>query len=94
MQSFLSLITADQPGETKHLNFHKAVIVLLTYEHTIHRRILGAEQTFRFDVKTAKTTLDTALFKWFAPEVLERYEVPMGKVPETKYDSWMKGGNT
>lgn len=91
VQSFLSLITADQLGETKHLNFHKAVMVLLTYQHTIHRRMLGAEQTFRFDVKTAKTTLDTALFKWFAPEVLERYEVPMGKVPDTKYDSWMKG---
>jgi hypothetical protein len=94
MQSFLSLITADQPGETKHLNFHKAVMVLLTYQHTISKRPLNVDQSFRFDVKTAKTTLDTALFKWFAPEVLERYEVPMGKVPDTKYDSWMKGVNT
>lgn len=95
VQSFLSLITADQPEETKHLNFHKAVIVLLTYQHTIRKRGLSEDnQVFRFDPNTAKTTLDTALFKWFAPEVLERYEVPIGKVPETKYDSWMKGVNT
>jgi hypothetical protein len=95
VQNFLGLITSDQPGETKHLNFHKAVIVLLTYQHTIHKRGLsGDNQVFRFDPNTAKTTLDTALFKWFAPEALERYEVPMGKVPETKYDSWMKGVNT
>lgn len=93
MHSFVKLITSDQPGETKHLNFHKATIALLTYNHTISTRTLE-EKSYTFDAETAKTTLDTALFKWFAPEVLERYEVPMGKVPETKYDSWMKGENT
>jgi hypothetical protein len=45
-------------------------------------------------VTPAKTTLDTTLFKWFAPEVLERFEVPKGKIPSNKYTSWMQGENT
>jgi hypothetical protein len=52
-------------------------------------------RTTWFDVAPAKTTLDTVLFKWFAPEVLERYEVPKDKVPNMKYNNWIdEGENT
>jgi hypothetical protein len=92
-QKFIGLITSDQPEESKHTNFHKAALILLTYKHSnlITKKSDTSSKSVWFEVAPAKATLDTALFKWFAPEVLERYEVPMGKVPDTKYDSWMKG---
>jgi hypothetical protein len=95
-QKFIDLIKSDQPEESRHTNFHKAALILLSYKHTnlIEKRgDVGTKSTW-LEVAPAKTTLDTALFKWFAPEVLERYEVPMGKLPETKYNSWMEGENT
>lgn len=96
-QKFLELIKSDQPDETKHLNFHKAALVLLTYKHSNLTEKKGGDMSARttwLDVSTGQQTLDTALFKWFAPEVLERYEVPKGKVPSNKYMSWMEGVNT
>jgi hypothetical protein len=95
-QGFLDLIKSDQPEESKHTNFHKAALVVLSYKHTniTERKSEVGTKSVWLDVAPAKTTLDTALFKWFAPEVLERYEVPKGKVPETKYNSWMEGENT
>jgi len=96
VNNFLDLIKSDQPEEAKHLNFHKAALVVLTHQHTniIEKKSQVGSKSFWLDVVPAKSTLDTALFKWFAPEVLERYEVPKGKLPETKYNSWMKGENT
>ena len=95
-QKFIGLITSDQPEESKHLNFHKAALILLTYKQSnlIAKKPDTSSKSVWFEVAPAKTTLDTALFKWFAPEVLERYEVPMGKSPETKYNSWMGEENT
>jgi hypothetical protein len=96
VNKFLDLIKSDQPEESKHLNFHKAALVVLSYKHSniVEKRgDVGSRSTW-LDVVPAKATLDTTLFKWFAPEVLERYEVPMGKLPETKYNSWMEGENT
>lgn len=95
-QKFLDLIKSDQPEEIRHTNFHKAALVVLSYKHTNiteKRGDVGTRSTW-LDVTPAKATLDTVLFKWFAPEVLERYEVPRGKLPETKYNSWMEGENT
>jgi hypothetical protein len=96
VNKFLDLIKSDQPEETKHLNFHKAALVILTDKHTniIEKKSDAGSRSVWLDVAPAKTTLDTTLFKWFAPEVLERYEVPKGKLPETKYNSWMEGENT
>lgn len=93
MNKFLDLIKSDQPEETKHLNFHKAALVILTDKHTniIEKKSDAGSKSVWLDVTPAKATLDMALFKWFAPEVLERYEVPKGKLPETKYNSWMQG---
>ena len=96
VNKFIDLIKSDQPEENKHTNFHKAALVVLTDKHTniIEKRgDVGTRSTW-LDVAPAKATLDTTLFKWFAPEVLERYEVPKGKLPETKYNSWMKWENT
>jgi hypothetical protein len=95
-QKFLDLIKSDQPEESKHTNFHKAALVVLSHKHTniVESKAEVGTKSVWFDVAPAKTTLDTTLFKWFAPEVLERYEVPKGKVPETKYNSWMEGENT
>ena len=98
VQKFLELVKSDQPEESKHLNFHKAALMLLSYKHTnMTEKKEGVDMSERsvwLDVATGTQTLDTTLFKWFAPEVLERYEVPKGKVPETKYNSWMEGENT
>lgn len=96
VNKFLDLITSDQPEENKHTNFHKAALVLLAYNHTnlVERKTEAGSVAIWLDVPMAKTTLDTTLFKWFAPEVLERYEVPKGKVPDAKYDSWIEGENT
>ena len=91
--AFLELIRSDQPEETKHTNFHKAALVLMTYGQTslIKRKAVEKAPMFWFMADTPKTTLDTTLFKWFAPEVLERYEVPKGKIPSNKYTSWIEG---
>jgi RNase P/RNase MRP subunit p29 len=96
VNKFIDLIKSDQPEESRHTNFHKAALILLSYKHSNLTENKGATdiRTTWLDVTPAKTTLDTTLFKWFAPEVLERYEVPKGKVPETKYNSWMQGENT
>jgi hypothetical protein len=96
VNKFLDLIKSDQPEENKHINFHKAALVVLSYKHTniVEERGAVGSRSVWLDVVPAKTTLDTTLFKWFAPEVLERYEVPRGKLPETKYNSWMEGENT
>lgn len=93
---FLALIASDQPEETKHENFHKAALVLLTYNHTslVEKRADRGTRTIWFDVAPAKNTLDTVLFKWFSNEVFERYEVPKDKVPNMKYNSWVDGEST
>lgn len=95
-QKFLDLIASDQPEETKHINFHKATMVVLTHRHTniIEEKTKAGTKSVWMDVVPAKGRLDTALFKWFSSEVLERYEVPKGKLPDTKYNSWMEGENT
>ena len=92
MQKFLELIKSDQPEETKHLNFHKAALVLLTYNRSniVDKKLNSDARTVLLASKTAKGTLDTTLFKWFANEVLERYEVPKGKVPSENYVGWIE----
>lgn len=95
VNAFFDLIRSDQPEETKHTNFHKAALILLTYgqRNMIEKKGDTHIKSFTFPANSAKTTLDTVLYKWFANEVLERYEVPKGKVPSNKYTSWVKEEN-
>lgn len=96
VRKFMELIRNDQPEETKHLNFHKAALVLLTYNHAaiVEKKDDAHGRTIWFMADKAKETLDTTLFKWYANEVLEWYEVPKGKVPSNKYTSWVNQENT
>lgn len=94
--AFLDLIKPDQAEETKHTNFHKAVLILLANNHTNiteEKANIGARTTW-FMAEASKDVLSETLFKWFADEVLERYEVPAGKVPSNKYTSWVTQENT
>lgn len=96
VNNLLDLIKSDQPEETKHTNFHKAALVLLTHGHSniVEKKQDHNAKSIHFIAERAKASLDTTLLKWFADEVLTRYELPRGKTPGTKYAGWLAGENT
>lgn len=96
MGEFLDLIKSDQPEDTKYENFHKATLVLLAHgmSNIVEKKDASSARTVWLIPETGKNNLDTALFKWYANEVLERYEVPKGKVPSNKYKGWVEEENT
>jgi hypothetical protein len=94
VQEFLGLIASEQPEDNKHMNFHKAMMILLTYATAITEKKADVPvRTVWLNPLKATNTLELTLLKWFSDEVLERYEVPKGKVPSNKYTSWIEGGN-
>jgi hypothetical protein len=86
-KAFEYLIRPDQPEEDKHTSFYKAALLLIAKLDTDEMDI-RAEETFAMS-KHIVPLLDDVLFMLYAPDVLVRYELPMGKVSSGIYEHWM-----
>lgn len=92
MQGFLGLIASDQPEENKHQNYYKAAVMLCVYERRVQYvgGVADMNSMVWVNPNHVKKVLDTALLKYHADEVLERYELEKGKIPTSKYKTWIK----
>ncbi len=90
MEAFYNLIRDDQPEETRTDNYYKAALGVLAARH-MWRVAAVTPRTYEFFCADAVAYLDEVLFKYFADEVFVMRDVPEGKVPNNKYDTWVYG---
>lgn len=88
---FLSLITSDQPEETKHDNFYKAFLALCVGERDlwIDPKVIDGKQ-LTANPETVIEMYNKALMMAHAREVLEVTMLPPGKTPNPKYQGWIE----
>jgi hypothetical protein len=87
---FLALIDGGERHE-KHLDFHKAMLVLLTYQMKIYAGEGNLTNVRSYGVDGIHKLLESVLFRWFADEVVEKFELADGQVSTTNYGKWLKG---
>lgn len=92
MQTFLGWVT-DQ-SEDKHNSFYKATLMLLGHQRRMTIARNDGEATLWTAPDAAFDLMDKVLLRWHADEVLEKYELPPGKKPTSKYLGWVKEENT
>jgi hypothetical protein len=90
MEAFYNLIRDDQPEDKRTDNYYKAALGVLAARH-MWRINADIPRTYEFFCYDAIGYLDEVLFKYFADEVFVMRDVPEGKVPSNKYDTWMYG---
>ena len=86
-KAFEYLIRPDQPEDGKHMNFYKAALALIAKAETDTMDIRTDDVSVQS--KHIVPLLDDVLFMLYAPQVLVRYELPMGKVSSGIYEHWM-----
>jgi hypothetical protein len=88
IDSFIQLIRAEQPEETKHTNFYKgALAVMMTCERFYPQG--QDDNTYVLKAKSMVKVCDTIILKMHAKEVLMRKELPLGSVSKGTYDGWV-----
>jgi hypothetical protein len=86
-KAFEYLIRPDQPEDGKHMNFYKAALALIAKLEDDSMDIRTDDVSVRS--KHIVPLLDDVLFMLYAPQVLVRYELAMGKVSSGIYEHWM-----
>ena len=90
MEAFMRLCANDQPEEDKHTNFHKAVMVMLTYTHW-----LGADDGDLTNIRSVRNPKLLAMFegvmkRHHRAEYLDKVQLKNGALPNTTYMLWMQ----
>lgn len=88
--AFDLLIQNGQADESRGANFYKACVMLaaaVTAEQGAHS-IPTTRGHIRVTPKSIEACLDGIQFKWFSDEVFVLADVPEGKVPNYRYNSW------
>lgn len=93
-REFFSLIQNDQDEDTKHANFYKAFVILMTASgHTS-----GYSQPYRADdltvvqnvsLSTIKDNFEKVMKMYFAKAILETVVLKDGMPPNKTYTNWM-----
>jgi len=85
---FLALIDgADR--ENKHQDFHKAMMILMTYNLNPIADEQHLTNVMSYGSDGIRKRLEEILFKWFAEEVVEKFELEQGKLCTTSYNKWL-----
>ena len=85
---FLALIDgADR--ESKHQDFHKAMMILMTYDMNTIAEEQCLTTVMSYGSDGIRKRLEEILFKWFAEEVVEKFELEQGKLCTTSYNKWL-----
>ncbi len=86
----VELITSDQPEESKHSNFYKAVLelVLATRGGYFFPGLLSDGVEVQADVILPK--FREIVYRHHSAEIFEKVLLPVGKAANKKYDSWVK----
>lgn len=84
---FFGLINPDQPEPHKTSNFYTAFLFLVASVHNVQQ--FGSMAT-RFNIQTKSITdaLKEVIYKYHSDEVFEKVKLPIGKVPNKKYEKW------
>ena len=88
---FFALCTNAQDDNTKHTNFHKAMMVMLT----AGQGLIRASADDLTEVRTTRNMnvlkyFELAMKKFHRKEILERVHMAGGKIPNPVYELWMK----
>lgn len=87
---FIDLISSS--GEDAHTDHYKAAVLLCIYHRNVWIRnddlANDRNKTLAVDVGAPMTLLDNIVMRWHADEVLVREPLPLGKLPNPKYENW------
>ena len=85
------LIQNGQADEHKTANFYKACVMLVAAVSAISSPSIPLSREYiRAEPKAIAAMLDEIQFKWFSKDVFVLADVPAGKVPTHKYNSWVE----
>jgi hypothetical protein len=91
-EEFFGLIKNDQPEETKHANFYKAFLVLLTMNTPNARAAHSAEdpdKVLNIAATTIEVNFEGAFKMYHAQELLDAVVLKAGVPPNKDYTNWM-----
>lgn len=84
---FFALINPDQPEHCKIHNFYTAFLYLIAAVHNIGS-FSNFTSKFSIPVETVTNALKEVMYKYHSDEVFKVVELPVGKVPNKKYEKW------
>ncbi len=92
-REFFDLIKNDQPEDTKHSNFYKAFVILMTvYPHQHLHNSHRAEDPAvvkNVDTATLRSNFEKLLKMYFSKAILEAVVLKDGMPPNKVYTNWM-----
>jgi hypothetical protein len=90
-REFFDLIKNDQPEDTKHENFYKAFVILMTAHHNYHQPHLAEDLTVvkNVDTATLRSNFEKVIKMYFSKAILEAVVLKDGMPPNKVYTKWM-----
>ena len=85
----VELMANDQPEESKHSNFYKAVLELAL---AIRGGNFPGGSGLHVQSDTLLPRFRETVYRYHSAEVFEKVLLPVGKAANKKYDSWVKRG--
>jgi len=90
-REFFGLIKNDQPEDTKHENFYKAFVILMTVHHNYHKPHRAEDLTVvkNVDTATLRSNFEKLIKMYFSKAILEAVVLKDGMAPNKVYTNWM-----
>jgi len=90
-REFFDLIKNDQPEDTKHENFYKAFVILMTVHHNYHKPHRAEDLTVvkNVDTATLRSNFEKVIKMYFSKAILEAVVLKDGMAPNKVYTNWM-----
>ena len=85
----MELMANDQPEESKHSNFYKAVLELAL---AIRGGNFPGSSGLHVQSDTLLPRFRETVYRYHSAEIFEKVLLPVGKAASKKYDSWVKRG--
>jgi hypothetical protein len=86
--TFFGLI-APREGEADPADFYTAFLLLVASTYNVRYWGMHKQGTLNVSAKLLLENLKELLYKYHSDEVFERIELPIGKLPCKKYESWV-----
>lgn len=84
---FFGLVSPTQPEHCKTHNFYTAFLFLVASVHNVNAFGKFAPR-FNIQPKTITDALKEVMYKYHSDEVFKKVKLPIGKVPNKKYEKW------
>lgn len=84
---FIDLISSQ--GDNKTENYYRAMLILVGRRYNNGYGIFYPRTPLNVIPKSLTKKAQECIYKWHSDEVFEKIKLPLGKVPKSKYDSWV-----